>query len=571
MTTTRRLFVLLTVLALVGAACGDDDDAATTIAAPTVTAAPTTAAGQEDTTTTEGAEDTTTTEGAEDTTTTEGAAPGRITDTEELVVAVLGEPQGMRGELAYVEANVVGLRNVYESLTYFAPEGNELSPLLATDWEQVEPTRWRFYLQEGVSFHDGSAFDAESAAFNIDWVWGTDNAFVIRGAMGPQITAEVVDEYTVDVVTPEPDPLIPKRMALFGMQSMEQIMADPDDANVRAVGTGPYRFVEWEPGQHYIFEEYPDWWGLSAEDPMGTVIFRRLRFEIRPEGSVREAMAEAGEAEIAMFISPEGCEAAESDPDRQCIRGISDFTYFGRIDMGDGAHPALSDPRVRQAIILAIDHEGIRELIMGAGADPEGQLFGPGVMGYAPLDPYPYDPDRAIELLDEARADGVDVDGLRLHVAARVGTFPRSLEIVEAMGAMLEAVGIPNDVAFEDVSVFNTWITTKPTNDRASLMVHPINSPLFDYGITLNAFATCDFILSVYCNPEFDEALAVANASLGDERQQRLADLVEITHDEFVFIPIALVERVYSVPADLEWRYAVDQRVRAVQMTLTGG
>ena len=89
----------------------------------------------------------------------------------EIVIAVPSENVSLMSWQAQVEINSPGLRNVFELLVDRDPETNELVPELATSWEQIAPDRWRFYLREGVTYHDGSPFNAESAAFGINWTW----------------------------------------------------------------------------------------------------------------------------------------------------------------------------------------------------------------------------------------------------------------------------------------------------------------------------------------------------------------------------------------------------------------
>ena len=160
----------------------------------------------------------------------------------ELIVVANQEPQSMQAQVTYKEINGVGLRNVIENLTRIDPETNEILPMLATSWEQVEPTRWHFTLREGVNFHDGSPMDGEAVAVSINWLWSDENNYSVREMMGPQITAEAVDESTVAVITAAPDPLLPRRIYLGGVTSAKQIIEDPAGHDVHPIGTGPLRF-----------------------------------------------------------------------------------------------------------------------------------------------------------------------------------------------------------------------------------------------------------------------------------------------------------------------------------------
>jgi peptide/nickel transport system substrate-binding protein len=377
-----------------------------------------------------------------------GAAAAQ--DGSELVIATHTENQAMQAQQTYKEVNSPGLRNVIEQLVTVDLETGELVPMLATSWEQVDELTWRFQLREGVTFHDGSPFDAEAAAFAVNWVWSPDNSFHIRETMGPQISAEVAGDYTIDVKTPVPDPLIPGRMYLGGISSMKQLQESPGAVDENPVGTGPYRFVEWRKGQDWSAEANPDWWGHDAEDGYGEVTFERLRFVFRTEPAVRAAMVETGEADLAMFVTPEQCADADAHGASKCIVAPSDTYLFLRPDV-TGAHPAMEDIRVRQAIFHAIDREAIIEHLMGSGQYLGAQMLTEDAPGYNPdLSDYDYDPERARSLLDEARDDGVPVDDANVMVAARVASVPRIGEIIEAVGGMLAEVGLPNRVELQE-------------------------------------------------------------------------------------------------------------------------
>lgn len=201
--------------------------------------------------------------------------------------------------------------------------------------------------------------------------------------MGPQITAEAAGEYVIEVKTETPDPLIPWRMYLGGITSMKQIQESPATVDETPIGTGPYRFVELRKGQDWSAESYPEWWGLNSDDAYGKVTFNKLRFVFRNESAVRAAMVETAEADFAMFVTPEQCEAANAAEGRKCIVAPSDSYLFFRPDV-TGAHPAFEDIRVRQAIFHAIDRKAIIEHIMGLGEYLGSQMLTPDAAGYNP-------------------------------------------------------------------------------------------------------------------------------------------------------------------------------------------
>jgi peptide/nickel transport system substrate-binding protein len=495
------------------------------------------------------------------------ANPASAQDGRELVIATHTENQAMQAQQTYKEVNSPGLRNVIEQLVTVDLETGELVPMLATEWEQVDELTWRFRLREGVIFHDGSPVDAEAAAFAVNWVWSPDNAFHIRETMGPQITAEVVDEYTIDVKTPNPDPLLPGRMYLGGISSMKQIQESPAAVDENPIGTGPYRFVEWRKGQDWSAEVNPDWWGHDAKDAYGKVSFDRLRFVFRTEPAVRAAMVETGEADFAMFVTPEQCADAYAQEGTTCIVAPSDSYLFLRPDV-TGAHPAMEDIRVRQAIFHAIDRQALIEHIMGNGQYLGGQMLTEDAPGYNPdVADYDFDPERARALLDEARDDDVPVDDANVMMAARVASVPRIGEIIEAVGGMLAEVGLPNRVELQEQGKIIEWFLTRPTPARANVLVHPGGNPLWDYSLTLRALYHCETIVSMYCDPEFDRHVEDASLLGGAEREKAFQDLVAHIRDQYVILPMARIEWAYAMRDDLDWRFRFDQRLVAVQMS----
>jgi peptide/nickel transport system substrate-binding protein len=484
----------------------------------------------------------------------------------ELVIVTHAENQAMQAQQTYKEVNSPGLRNVIEQLVTVDLATNKLKPMLATEWSQVDPLTWRFKLRRGVSFHDGSPFSAEAAAFAVNWVWEPKNSFHIRETMGPQISASVVDEYTIDVKTPVADPLIPWRMYLGGISSMKQIKEAPGTVDERPIGTGPYRFVEWKKGQEWSAVANPDWWGHKASDAYGKVTVDRLRFVFRREPAVRAAMVDAGEADFAMFVTPEQCAAAKKKPTTTCVVAPSDSYLFLRPDV-TGAHPALQDLRVRQAIFHAIDRKAIIEQLLGVGDYLGSQMLTKDADGFnASLPDYNYDPARARKLLAEARAAGVPVDSANILVAARVGSVPRIGEIIEAVGGMLTAVGLKNRVELQEQGRIIEWFLKRPGPTRANILIHPGGNPLWDYSLTLRALYHCKTIVSMHCDEEFDKRLEEASLLGGEARTKAFQDLVSEMHRKYVILPMARISWTYLMRSNLDWQYRLDQRLVAVQM-----
>ena len=484
----------------------------------------------------------------------------------ELVIVANQEIQSMQAQVTYKEVNGPGLRNVIENLTRLDPVTNEVLPMLATSWEQVEPTVWHFTLREGVTFHDGSPLDGEAAAVSINWLYNPENNYSVREMMGPQITAEAVDASTVAVITAAPDPLLARRIYLAGLTSAKQILEDPASHDVHPIGTGPYVFDEWKQGQFWTASANDDWWGNEADDTYGEIFFDSLRVVFRPEPIVRSAMVESGEAHIAMFLTKDDCERFDAEDGVDCIVKGSDTFLMFRLDY-HGAHPTVADEKFREAVFTGIDWDGIRQNLMSLGEPLAGQVLPAGATGFHEgISQYPYDPAGAKAIIDELKAGGAEVP--TIHIATRQGSTPRNGEMVEAMGAMLTSIGVPATVAVEEPGVFNPWVTTKPDPARSSAWLHVQANPLLDYATQFGAHYSCGGIVSVFCDPDFDARVAEAGSLTGDERHQALRELVKEGHDRYVVAPVGLLQRAYGVPEGFEWEFGLDHRLIAVNMRL---
>ncbi|MBB5723671.1 peptide/nickel transport system substrate-binding protein [Loktanella ponticola] len=510
---------------------------------------------------------------------TVGMASTAVAQTPEgkLVIAINQEPQDLGAQGIYKEVNATGLRNVLEGLIAIDPATGEMIPVLATAWERVDGSTLRMTIREGVTFHDGSPLDAAAVATSINWVWSPENAFTIQEYAGPGvITAEAIDAMTIEVTSSEPDPLLEFRMTLGGVSSAVQLAEAPERHFDTPIGTGPYVFDEWQRGQYWSADVNPDWWGLTADDAYGTTTpdFAELQLVFRTENAARVAMVQSGEAQMAMFPSSSECDRAADENAYDCVTGPSTTYLYGRLDHSLHADPILQDPRIREAVFLGLDIKGLVGLI-GLASVPQGQLGTKEAIGFnEDLSPYPYDPERAMALLAEAKADGVDISSLNIEIVGRDST-PRISTIVQAMGAMLQGVGIGNEVRVQTPQEFNPRVriggyANEP--NRQMMQIHVKQNPSGDYGLLLLSNFACPEIddptgparSSVYCDADFDAALEAAMGLYGDERDAAMQALVKAIHDRHLTVPLALLDRGYLVESGIEFTFGTDHRIQAV-------
>ncbi|MBW6495357.1 MAG: hypothetical protein K0B16_12545 [Burkholderiaceae bacterium] len=498
------------------------------------------------------------------------------------VVAVDQEPQDLAAQGTYKELNAPGLRNVIETLIARDPLTGAYQPVLATSWERIDGSSLRLKLREGVKFHDGSDMTAEAVATAINFVWSPDNAFTIQEYAGPgKITATATGPYEVVVSASAPDPMLEFRLTMNGISSAQQITENPSAHFDTPIGTGPYRFVEWQRGQYWRAAVNPDWWGYSADDAYGAgePPFEELMFVFRTEGSARTSMVRAGEAQLSVSPTFEDCQAADANPGYSCITGPSDAYMYGRLDQSLHADPRLEDMRVRQAIFHAIDYQGLADLI-GLASVPRGQLGTSDMLGFNDsLEQYAYDPELSRSLLAAARADGVDVDGLNIEIIGRNGTT-RIGSVTEILGFFLNEVGIATTINVQSADLFNPRVRISGYAEeapRAMMQVHVKQNASGEFGVNLLGNYACPNIndpagasrSSVYCSPDFDAKLFAALNLSGEERHSALRELVGFLYDQYPIIPLALLDKGYLIADGYDMTFGADHRFLAVNVTAT--
>jgi peptide/nickel transport system substrate-binding protein len=486
----------------------------------------------------------------------------------EVVVAVAIEPVSMDAWRGFAETGGPGFLNVVEQLVTRNFETGELVPVLASSWEQIDDSTLQFTLREGVTFHDGSPLNAEAAVVSINYMFDEDNAFDILDFVGAALTAEVVDEYSFTVSSPEPDPTLANKMYFVTLSSAQQILDAPDTYATELIGTGPYRFVEWRRGESLIYEANPDWWGLSDPDAAGgAVSFDRAVYRFLEEDQVRSAAVQAGEVDIAQFITPEQCAESDANPDTRCLNLPSVETIFIRMDTNS---PMFSDIRVRQAFQMAIDKALIIETLLGGAATLTGQIVNETALGHNPnLEPYAYDPDEAAALLEAAAADGVPVD-LEVTLGARVGVFAGVEEVIQAVANMLSEVGFNVTTEFLDAEGFGEVMLVNIKDvpeSRNFVAIHVHGNEILDLAVSYNFYYSCDGILSTYCNEEAEALWLEAQGLAGDDRDALLQQVNQIIHDDVAVGYIGHLNLAYAVSNAVNWEAGLDHRLQAKEMS----
>lgn len=436
------------------------------------------------------------------------AGPGTVpADTVRIVLPE--EPPTLEAcDASLTGTGVVVRSNITEPLAERNPATGELEPLLATSWTQTSPTTWTFTLREGVTFSDGTPFDAAAAAFSIDRAVNSDIDCNVQGyVFGDTLEAAAPNATTLVVTSPTPDPILPLRLSFVEMVHP----STPVDAKEREpIGTGPYRIAAWQPGIRLTLERNPGYWGSPPA-------FARAEYEWRSDSSVRAAMVVNGEADIATGIG------AEDGAGELGVSFPNNETTALRLQ---ATEPPLDDIRVRRAIGMVIDKDGIISALLEGAGTPAAQLIPDGVIGYNPdLRPEPFDPARAEALMDEVRADGVDLSA-PIRFIVRSGLFPRVSEVTQAIQYQLSQLGLNVQIQMMDSAEGLEYQQRPfPEGTGAYILMIQHGNQAGDAAFTLDQYMLSDGYQSSFGTAGFDAAIAAAEAMSGPQRQDALAEL----------------------------------------------
>ncbi len=317
-------------------------------------------------------------------------------------------------------------QNVTETLTELDFDTGTIKPRLATSWERLDDTTWRFKLREGVKFHDGAPFNADAVVYSINRTMDTALTCMVRNKFfgSTKFSFKVVDPYTLDITTDPAQPILPTVLTTMTITSPNTKLGE---ASRKPAGTGPYVMSTWDPGQKIVLDRFEGYWGDKPAVERATYVWRT-------ESAVQAAMVATGEADIAPTIAIQ-----------DATNPATDFAYpnseTSRIRIG-ADQPPLNDVRVRKALNLAINREAFRGSILSKDVIPASQLVVPGTNGYnTDLKPWPYDLAEAKKLLAAAKADGVPVDK-EIRLISRTNIFPNVTETMEALTQMWGEAGL---------------------------------------------------------------------------------------------------------------------------------
>lgn len=343
---------------------------------------------------------------------------------------------------------------IFEHLVRYSPTSLEVEPALATHWEVSEQgTVWTFHLRPGVRFHDGTPLDAEAVVFSFERqrdpfhpyhrpdfdYWENSYKKIIE-------KIEAIGPLTVRITIERPYAPFLASLAMFPVSivSPTAVQRLGDDFSRNPIGTGPFRFASWVPGDRIVLERNEDYWG---EPPR----LERLVFRTIPDARQRLVALEGGAIDVAYALLPEELQFVELHPELRLARVAGQNVAYLAMNT---QHPPLDDVNVRRAVNHAVNKIPIVKLVyQGLGVPASGPLP-PTIWSWrGDVVDYPYDRGRARRLLDEAAAAGRFVPGrkLRFYVPRTPRTYlPDPERVARVIQRNLAEVGIDTELVVQD-------------------------------------------------------------------------------------------------------------------------
>ena len=400
--------------------------------------------------------------------------------------------------------------NVFEGLTRFGPDGS-VNPGLAKSWEISEDGLiYTFFLQEGVTFHDGTRMDGEDVKFSLDRARAEDSANAQKGLFKNIADVEVVDPLTVKVTLGTPTGNFLFNMAwgdavIVAQESIDGIKQNP-------VGTGAFKFDKWVQGDSIKLVKYKKYWGKGAK--LNEVTFK---FISDPTAAFAAMMAEDIDA-FTGFPAPENLPQFDADPRFTVLVGS---TEGETILSTNNKLPPLDNVKVRQAIAHAIDRQAIIDGAMFGYGTPIGTHFAPHNPAYVDLTGNSaYDPEKAKALLAEAGL----ADGFTTTLKLPPPSYARRGG--EIVAAQLRAVGIETEISNLE---WAQWLEQVFRGKDFGLTIVSHTEPM-DIGI----YANPDYYFQ-YDNPDLQKLMDDLNVTTGGEaRTEILKAAQQMISDDYV-------------------------------------
>lgn len=424
--------------------------------------------------------------------------------------------------------------------------------VLAESW-QMKGTRLQFNLRKGIRFHDGGLLTSRDVLASFKRIL-TDKQSLQAPNLQNIGEMDAPDEHTVVLTLKKPD-----ANALEDINSrviMRQVVAEKmGEADNKPIGTGPFKFTSWERSGQFVLRRNDNYWGKAPR--IDEVIYKSIQ-----EDAARIAALEAGQVDLISNVPPHEVARLKANPRLrvQQVQGLRPIFLIL-----SPAYKPMDNAKVRRAITHAIDRERIIKHILEGYAYPLNGLLSPQVFGYEPsAKAYPYDPEKAKQMLNEAGfPNGVEID-----YYSPTGRYPKDREVAQVIVEQLSKVGIKANLKTPEWSIFNTdykngkyqfYLTGRGSLTDADTLFQQY----FRTGATRRTLG--------YSNPKLDELLDQEQLTFDVKKREKLLwEAHKIILEDAPAIPLWNAMDIYAYRADLVWTAPPDEKVQLKDAYLKG-
>ncbi|WP_408011240.1 ABC transporter substrate-binding protein [Pseudalkalibacillus sp. A8] len=448
-------------------------------------------------------------------------------------------------------------RNMFSRL-FYRDSNMEIQPELVDTYENIDDVTWNFKLKDGVTFHNGDPLTAEDVKFSLERVM-TDDTLKEFTYFQQFTEVNVIDDLTVEIKTDGPMPTILPLLAKSGSDVLPKKYFEEvglEEFQKNPIGSGPYKYVEWKRDDRVVLEAYDDYFGDAPK--WKKVIVRAI-----PESSTRVGELMTGGVDLATDVPPNEWDRVNSEEGVSLINGDTTRVMLIMLRHTDGY--VTSDPKVREAIDLAIDDQAIVDSVLKGTAVPVRSRVPEGVIGANPdlYNTYVYDVEKAKKLLAEAGYE----NGFELTFTAPKGRYPLDGEVAQLIASMLGEVGIKVNLELLESSAF---LDKYNSNSNEEMIMIGLADGLLDASYSLvhytkeRAAGQTD-----YYNEEVEELYKAANQNLNaEERIQQYQKITAIVAEERPHIFLFQQGANYGVGDNVKFAPRLDEVINFDDITL---
>ncbi len=499
----------------------------------------------------------------------------------DLTIALASEPTSIDPHFHNLGPNNALASHFFNGLVMFDAK-QKVQAGLAVSWKPIDDLTWEFKLREGVKWHDGSPFTADDVVFTMNRADKVPNSPSSFGTYTKGKTAVKVDDLTVHIKTKTPYPLMVTDMTtihIISKKNAEGATTADFNSGKAAIGTGPFKFVEYVAGDRIVMAANENYWG-------GKPKWDKVTLKPIKSGPSRVAALLAGDVDVIEGVPTADIPRLKKDPKIALSSGISNRVIYLHLDQDRDDSPyvksadggAIKNPlkkqEVRKAISKAINRKAIVDRVMEGIAIPAGQLLPEGFFGVSPnLKPEPYDLKGAKELLKKAGHE----KGFQLTLHGPNDRYINDAKIAEAIGQMLTRLGLKMKVETMTRSVYFKQASRGGPNKTPKFSFilvgwgagtgeasSPLKSLLHTYDKSRGFGASNR---GRYSNPKFDQLLEQALATVDDKkRQDLLAQATEIAIGELGIIPLHYQVNTWGSKKGLSYTPRTDERTVAMMV-----